>query len=87
MAQAFSRSPESAALVRTTLAVTRVAAGVADNVLPQQGTLLFNLRSHPQGVLGVRGGRDCLLRPYLAVRPLATGSLSMESVPPTHGVG
>mmetsp|Transcript_36717 Transcript_36717/g.81684 ORF Transcript_36717/g.81684 Transcript_36717/m.81684 type:complete len:520 (-) Transcript_36717:537-2096(-) len=41
------QSPETSALVRTTIAATSIQAGVADNVLPQHGTITFNLRSHP----------------------------------------
>ena len=35
--------------VRTTLAVTRLVAGVADNVLPQHALVNINMRSHPGG--------------------------------------
>jgi acetylornithine deacetylase/succinyl-diaminopimelate desuccinylase-like protein len=41
---------KTAAMVRTTIAVTGLKAGVADNVLPQTGSILFNLRSHPDEV-------------------------------------
>ena len=47
LALALSRRPDTAALVRTTLATTRMAAGVADNVLPQTGILTFNARHLP----------------------------------------
>ncbi|KAL6765811.1 hypothetical protein V8C86DRAFT_2449934 [Haematococcus lacustris] len=48
LAQLLVRSgPELAALVRTTHALTRMEAGVADNVLPNTGRLTLNLRSHP----------------------------------------
>jgi hypothetical protein len=40
-------SRETAAMVRTTTAVVNMIAGVADNVLPQQGAVRFNIRSHP----------------------------------------
>ncbi|GAX73213.1 hypothetical protein CEUSTIGMA_g666.t1 [Chlamydomonas eustigma] len=40
-------SRETAAMVRTTTAVVNLAAGVADNVLPQQGSVRYNIRSHP----------------------------------------
>ncbi|KAI8465553.1 MAG: hypothetical protein J3K34DRAFT_525282 [Monoraphidium minutum] len=48
-------SAQAASLTRTTLAVTGVTAGVADNVLPQQGSLRVNARllqgDTPQGLL------------------------------------
>lgn len=48
LAQGFTQaSASTAALVRTTVAVTQMHAGVADNVLPQQATLTFNFRSYP----------------------------------------
>ncbi|GAX73214.1 hypothetical protein CEUSTIGMA_g667.t1 [Chlamydomonas eustigma] len=40
-------SSETAAQVRTTIAVVNVTTGVANNVLPQHGSIRFNLRSHP----------------------------------------
>ena len=56
LARAFIwSSRETAALVRTTLALVRISAGVSDNVLPQLGSLTFNLRSHPGACKG-RGG-------------------------------
>ena len=60
LARAFIwSSRETAALVRTTLALVRISAGVSDNVLPQLGSLTFNLRSHP-GTSWERGERnDC----------------------------
>eukprot|EP00798_Chlamydomonas_sp_ICE-L_P031522 gene31522-6705_t len=46
LTQALIRSSrETASMVRTSVAVTRISAGVADNVLPQQGTITLNLRS------------------------------------------
>lgn len=50
IAYLFTFESKTAAMVRTTIAMTRLEAGVADNVLPQSGTLLFNLRSHPDDV-------------------------------------
>ncbi|GLI59011.1 hypothetical protein VaNZ11_000835 [Volvox africanus] len=38
---------EVAAMVTTTLALTRIRAGVADNVLPQEAVLLYNIRLLP----------------------------------------
>ena len=50
LAKAFVLSSrETAALVRTTMAVVRISSGVSENVLPQTGTVLVNLRSHPGG--------------------------------------
>ncbi len=40
-------SAETQALVRTTLAITQIHVGVADNVLPPSGWLTVNIRSHP----------------------------------------
>jgi len=40
-------SRETAALVRTTVAATRISVGVADNVLPGAGQIVFNMRAHP----------------------------------------
>ena len=50
IAYLFTFEQKTAAMVRTTIAVTRLSAGVADNVLPQSGSILFNLRSHPDEV-------------------------------------
>ncbi|GIL47690.1 hypothetical protein Vafri_4452 [Volvox africanus] len=38
---------EVAAMVTTTLALTRIRAGVADNVLPQEAVLMYNIRLLP----------------------------------------
>ncbi len=40
-------SPAANALVRTTYAVTRMNAGISDNVLPQIGKMTINSRHHP----------------------------------------
>jgi len=40
-------SPEASAMTRTTVAVTSLEAGVAHNVLPQEGRILFNSRVLP----------------------------------------
>ncbi len=40
-------SANTAAVVRTTVGVTRMNAGTADNVLPDTGTVLFNFRLLP----------------------------------------
>ena len=40
-------SVEAAAMVSTTVAATSVHAGVADNVLPQNASVVFNFRSLP----------------------------------------
>lgn len=57
LAKAFVLSSrETAALVRTTMAIVRISSGVSENVLPQTGTVLVNLRSHP-GVCSVVSSR------------------------------
>ena len=43
-------SPNTAAVARTTVGVTRMNAGSADNVLPDTGSVMFNFRLLP-GVL------------------------------------
>ena len=50
IAHLLTLNDKTAAMVRTTIAVTGLKAGVADNVLPQTGTILFNMRSHPDEV-------------------------------------
>ncbi len=40
-------SANTAAVVRTTVGVTRMNAGTADNVLPDTGAVLFNFRLLP----------------------------------------
>jgi hypothetical protein len=40
-------SANTAAVVRTTVGVTRMNAGTADNVLPDNGAVLFNFRLLP----------------------------------------
>lgn len=52
---------KTAANIRTTIAVTGLKAGVADNVLPQFGSILFNLRSHPYEV-----SLDAILNHFLS---------------------
>ena len=47
LTMAMGRKPDTAALVRTTMAATRVTAGLADNVLPQTGVVTFNARHLP----------------------------------------
>ncbi|KAG2500867.1 hypothetical protein HYH03_001628 [Edaphochlamys debaryana] len=49
LAWAFRRllSADTSAFVTNTVALTRMAAGVADNVLPQEATLKFNVRILP----------------------------------------
>lgn len=42
-----SQDKELAAMVRMTVAVTRLSAGVADNVLPQEGVATINMRTLP----------------------------------------
>ena len=44
-------SPNTAAVARTTVAVTRMSAGSADNVLPDTGSVMFNFRLLPGGLL------------------------------------
>lgn len=44
---ALLRDPVSAALVRTTFAATRIAGGVADNVLPERAQATLNVRLLP----------------------------------------
>lgn len=41
-------SPETAALLRTTQAVTTARGGVAENVLPERASATLNLRLHPR---------------------------------------
>ena len=45
---ALDKAPGTAALLRTTCAVTMTAAGVADNVLPAAASATVNLRVHPR---------------------------------------
>ena len=44
-------SPNTAAVARTTVAVTRMSSGSADNVLPDTGSVMFNFRLLPGRLL------------------------------------
>eukprot|EP01025_Chloroclados_australasicus_P014519 TRINITY_DN1679_c1_g1_i9.p2 TRINITY_DN1679_c1_g1~~TRINITY_DN1679_c1_g1_i9.p2 ORF type:complete len:508 (-),score=60.11 TRINITY_DN1679_c1_g1_i9:839-2362(-) len=48
LAYAMAQQSSTAALVRTTAAVTKVQAFVADNVLPQAGKMIVNFRTLPE---------------------------------------
>lgn len=65
---------EVAALVRTTVAVTNLHAGVADNVLPNTGSATFNMRSHPGGSLS--------MRPHPSHVPAMHGHLGVKNTVP-----
>ncbi|KAF5836264.1 hypothetical protein DUNSADRAFT_6216 [Dunaliella salina] len=87
-------SSELAALVRTTVAVTRVSAGVADNVLPNIGQMIFNMRAHPEtprkDVLAYLEGRmkDANLQPGAKLRVTNASHLGpVPGVSPADGPG
>ena len=54
------KGPDTAALVRTTAAVTYLHAHTADNVLPSSGQVGFNFRLLPGREWATRSGSACL---------------------------
>jgi hypothetical protein len=75
LALGLGRRPDTAALVRTTLAATRMAAGVADNVLPQTGEVTFNARHLPGTYNHNCSFFNALLRSVWPVSVYTTSSL------------
>ena len=66
-------SPNTAAVARTTVGVTRMNTGSADNVLPNSGSVMFNFRLLP-GVLLCCAAVHCAAL-CCAVLPCATSAV------------
>ncbi len=62
--------PDTAALVRTTAAMTVLSAGTAHNVLPQTGNLTINFRHLP----GQRLDEISVHHPFRSVSPSMAGA-------------
>ncbi|CAG9462299.1 unnamed protein product [Pedinophyceae sp. YPF-701] len=76
-----AKGPDTAAVVRTTMAPTRVNVGVADNVLPGNGTATFNVRILPGSTI------EGVLRHLEVVARAATrgrGNVAVRLRPGTH---
>ncbi|MCB9915485.1 MAG: M20/M25/M40 family metallo-hydrolase [Planctomycetes bacterium] len=86
VARALAERPESAALLRTTCAVTQAAGGVAENVLPASAEATLNLRVHPRDTLAsvVARVRAVVDDPRVSVE-LAAGAFEPSRTSPAEG--
>jgi carboxypeptidase PM20D1 len=83
---------EAASLVRTTAAATRFEAGVADNMLPQSGTVSINFRLLPGDTsadalayLAGAAGQTAVDAGRVAFEPVAAGASPPAAVAPADG--
>lgn len=65
-------SPESAALLHTTIAPTLISGGVKDNVLPPQASAVINFRLHPRDSISsvIAHVRDSIHDPKVSISVL-----------------
>ncbi|HTL99251.1 MAG TPA: M20/M25/M40 family metallo-hydrolase [Holophagaceae bacterium] len=82
----LAASPATNALLRTTMSVTRLEAGIRDNVIPGEAQALVNLRLLPgdtvvSATARVRQGID---DPAVSITPDAASALEASSVSPSE---
>ena len=76
LAHELTKQPETAALLRTTLAATTFSGGVAANVLPERSSATINLRIHPRDTLAgvLERVSEVVDDPRIAIATLAEAS-------------
>lgn len=79
--------PETAALLRTTIAPTMLNAGVKDNVLPPTAHAIINFRIHPRDNIDdvVEHVRRAIDDPKVDINPLTQSESEASKVSDIHG--
>lgn len=83
----LERSPQSAALLHTTIAPTMISAGVKDNVIPPTATATINFRLHPRDTVQsvIAHVKDAINDPKVDVTALTETQSEASKVADLHG--
>jgi carboxypeptidase PM20D1 len=82
VAAALLARPATAAMLRTTTAVTLVGGGVKSNVLPPRATAVVNRRVHPRDSVGAVVARDAAVAAAAVARGGGGGELTVTALEP-----